>query len=208
LYAKTYLVFCFTGNQILVACPTITFRRAVIPGQKHRGLYSFNLSRVLSEDGHYQCRELSEGNHSACFDYTQKHLGESDLDDFLSKRDQINSRIRAIIKEQTGVPCGVRVILIEVKDVLHPETMKRAMAKEAEVKRDKRTKIIHVHGAQQASKTMAEAAEIMQSQPVSLQLRYLQTLVGMAGEMNSTIIPLNLDLVNTLSQVKFKGDHK
>lgn len=131
-------------------------------------------------------------------------LGQSDLDDLLSKRDQINATMREIIKEQTEGPWGVRVILIEVKDVLLPETMQRAMAKQAEAEREKRAKIIHAHGEQQAAKTLAEAAEIMHSQPISLQLRYLQTLVEMAGEKNSTIIPLSLDIVNTLSQVKSK----
>ncbi|MDR4496811.1 MAG: slipin family protein [Candidatus Scalindua sp.] len=132
-------------------------------------------------------------------------LGQSDLDDLLSKRDQINMRMRDIIKEQTEGPWGVRAILIEVKDVLLPETMQRVMAKQAEAEREKRAKIIHAHGEQQAAKTLAEAAEIMQSQPVSLQLRYLQTLVEMAGEKNSTIIPLTVDIFNAISQLKTKA---
>ena len=135
-------------------------------------------------------------------------LGQSDLDDLLSKRDQINTRMRDIIVEQTEEPWGVRAILIEVKDVLLPETMQRAMAKQAEAEREKRAKIIHAHGEQQAAKTLAEAAEIMQSQPASLQLRYLQTLVEMAGEKNSTIIPLTVDIVNALSHIKTKKDGK
>ena len=135
-------------------------------------------------------------------------LGQSDLDDLLSKRDQINTRMRDIIVEQTEEPWGVRAILIEVKDVLLPETMQRAMAKQAEAEREKRAKIIHAHGEQQAAKTLAEAAEIMQSQPVSLQLRYLQTLVEMAGEKNSTIIPLTVDIVNALSHIKTKKGGK
>ena len=135
-------------------------------------------------------------------------LGQSDLDDLLSKRDQINTRMRDIIEEQTEEPWGVRAILIEVKDVLLPESMQRAMAKQAEAEREKRAKIIHAHGEQQAAKTLAEAAEIMQSQPVSLQLRYLQTLVEMAGEKNSTIIPLTVDIVNALSNIKTKENGK
>ena len=129
-------------------------------------------------------------------------LGQSDLDDLLSKRDQINSRMREIIDEQTEEPWGVKALLIEVKDVLLPESMQRAMAKQAEAEREKRAKIIHAHGEQQAAKTLAEAAEIMQSQPVSLQLRYLQTLVEMAGEKNSTIIPLPVDIINAFSNIK------
>ena len=129
-------------------------------------------------------------------------LGQSDLDDLLSKRDQINTRMREIIDVQTEEPWGVKAILIEVKDVLLPESMQRAMAKQAEAEREKRAKIIHAHGEQQAAKTLAEAAEIMQRQPVSLQLRYLQTLVEMAGEKNSTIIPLPVDIISAFSNIK------
>ena len=129
-------------------------------------------------------------------------LGQSDLDDLLSKRDQINTRMREIIDEQTEEPWGVKALLIEVKDVLLPESMQRAMAKQAEAEREKRAKIIHAHGEQQAAKTLSEAAEIMQKQPVSLQLRYLQTLVEMAGEKNSTIIPLPVDIINAFSNIK------
>ena len=129
-------------------------------------------------------------------------LGQSDLDDLLSKRDQINTRMREIIDVQTEEPWGVKAMLIEVKDVLLPESLQRAMAKQAEAEREKRAKIIHAHGEQQAAKTLAEAAEIMQRQPVSLQLRYLQTLVEMAGEKNSTIIPLPVDIINAFSNIK------
>ncbi len=86
--------------------------------------------------------------------------------------------------------------------------MQRAMAKQAEAEREKRAKIIHAHGEHQAAKTLAEAAEIMQSQPISLQLRYLQTLVEMAGEKNSTIIPLTVDIVNALSHIKTREGGK
>jgi regulator of protease activity HflC (stomatin/prohibitin superfamily) len=129
-------------------------------------------------------------------------LGQSELDDLLSKRDQINARMREVIEEQTEGPWGVKAILIEVKDVLLPESMQRAMAKQAEAEREKRAKIIHAHGELQAAKTLSDAAEIMQKHPVSLQLRYLQTLVEMAGEKNSTIIPLTVDIVNAFSGIK------
>ncbi len=132
-------------------------------------------------------------------------LGQSELDDLLAKRDQINARMRQIIDEQTEEPWGVRATLIEVKDVLLPETMQRAMAKQAEAEREKRAKIIHAHGEQQAAKALAQAAEIIQSQPTALQLRYLQTLVEMAGEKNSTIIPLTLDIIKALSHNKTKA---
>lgn len=135
-------------------------------------------------------------------------LGQSDLDDLLSKRDQINNRMREVIEEQTEGPWGVKAILIEVKDVLLPESMQRVMAKQAEAEREKRAKIIHAHGELQAAKTLSEAAEIMQKHPISLQLRYLQTLVEMAGEKNSTIIPLTVDIVNAFSGIKSVNEEK
>ena len=126
-------------------------------------------------------------------------LGQSELDELLAHRDQINKRLREIIDEQSEQPWGVRATLVEVKDVLLPETMQRSMARQAEAEREKRAKIIHADGEQQAAKALAQAAEIIQSQPVALQLRYLQTLVEMAGERNSTIIPLNVDVLGALS---------
>ncbi|TES90548.1 MAG: slipin family protein [Anaerolineales bacterium] len=126
-------------------------------------------------------------------------LGQSELDELLAHRDQINKRLREIIDEQSEQPWGVRATRVEVKDVLLPETMQRSMARQAEAEREKRAKIIHADGERQAAKALAQAAEIIQSQPVALQLRYLQTLVEMAGERNSTIIPLNVDVLGALS---------
>ena len=128
-------------------------------------------------------------------------LGQSDLDELLGHRDQINVRMRQIIDEQTEGPWGVRATLVEVKDVLLPEAMQRAMARQAESEREKRAKIIHAEGEKAAATTLADAALIIQSQPAALQLRYLQTLVEIAGEKNSTIIPLTIDIVNALSNV-------
>ncbi len=132
-------------------------------------------------------------------------LGQSELDELLAHRDQINLRLREIIDEQSEEPWGVRATLVEVKDVLLPEAMQRAMAKQAEAEREKRGKIIHAQGERQAAETLAEAAEILQTQPAALQLRYLQTLVEMAGEKNTTIIPLTLDIVSALANVPKPG---
>ncbi len=128
-------------------------------------------------------------------------LGQSELDELLAHRDQINQRLRQIIDEQSEDPWGVRVTLVEVKDVLLPEAMQRAMARQAEAEREKRAKVIHAEGEQQAAQTLASAAQIIQTQPAALQLRYLQTLVEMAGERNSTIIPLTIDVVNALGKI-------
>ena len=132
-------------------------------------------------------------------------LGQSELDELLAHRDQINLRLREIIDEQTEEPWGVRATLVEVKDALLPEMMQRAMARQAESEREKRAKIIHAQGEKEAATILAEAAEIIQRQPAALQLRYLQTLVEMAGERNSTIIPLTVDIVNSLSNIPKPG---
>lgn len=127
-------------------------------------------------------------------------LGQSELDELLAHRDEINLRLRQIIDEQSEGPWGVRATLVEVKDVLLPEDMQRAMARQAEAEREKRAKLIHAQGEQQAAATLAEAAKIINNQPAALQLRYLQTLVEMAGEKNSTIIPITLDIMNALGK--------
>jgi len=128
-------------------------------------------------------------------------LGQSDLDELLAHRDQINLRLRQIIDEQTETPWGVKVTLVEVKDVLLPEGMQRAMARQAEAEREKRGKVIHAEGERLAAENLAQAAEILQRQPAAIQLRYLQTLVEMAGEKNSTIIPLPIDIVTAISNI-------
>ncbi len=129
-------------------------------------------------------------------------LGQSELDELLAHRDQINLRLREIIDEQSEGPWGIRATLVEVKDVLLPESMQRAMAKQAEAEREKRGKVIHAEGERQAAEALAQAAEVIQSQPAALQLRYLQTLVEMAGERNSTIIPLTVDIQNALAGIQ------
>jgi regulator of protease activity HflC (stomatin/prohibitin superfamily) len=127
-------------------------------------------------------------------------LGQSDLDELLAHRDRVNERLREIIDEHTEEPWGVLVSLVEVKDVLLPEGMQRAMARQAEAEREKRAKIIHAEGEYDAAETLKQAADVMALQPISLQLRYLQTLVEMAGEKSATIIPLPLDLLGNIVQ--------
>ncbi|MGC8781643.1 MAG: slipin family protein [Anaerolineae bacterium] len=121
-------------------------------------------------------------------------LGQSELDELLAHRDRINARLRDIIDAQTE-PWGVKANIVEVRDVLLPEGLQRAMARQAEAEREKRAKIIHAEGEKIASEALAEAGQRLASAPVSVQLRYLQTLVEMAGEKNATILPIPLDLV-------------
>jgi regulator of protease activity HflC (stomatin/prohibitin superfamily) len=125
-------------------------------------------------------------------------LGQSELDELLSHRDRINERLRDIIDEHTEEPWGVLVVTVEVKDVLLPEGLQRAMARQAEAEREKRGKIIHAEGELAAAEKLVQAGDMIATQPVSLQLRYLQTLVEMAGERTSTIIPIPLDILSSL----------
>jgi regulator of protease activity HflC (stomatin/prohibitin superfamily) len=127
-------------------------------------------------------------------------LGQSDLDELLFERDKINKRLGEIIDQHTE-PWGVRVSVVEVKDVQLPDPMQRAMAKQAEAEREKRAKVIHAQGEFQAAETLRQAARIISIEPAALQLRYLQTLTEIAGEKNSTIIPITLDIANTLQGI-------
>jgi len=122
-------------------------------------------------------------------------VGQVELDELLARREAINERLQRIIDEQTE-PWGVKVTIVEVKDVELPQGMQRAMAKQAEAEREKRAKIIHADGELAASRMLAEAATVIASEPVTLQLRYLQTLTEIAVEKNSTIIfPLPVDTI-------------
>jgi regulator of protease activity HflC (stomatin/prohibitin superfamily) len=120
-------------------------------------------------------------------------VGQVELDELLARREAINERLQHIIDEQTE-PWGVKVTIVEVKDVELPQSMQRAMAKQAEAEREKRAKIIHAEGEFQASKMLAQAANQISTEPAALQLRYLQTLTEIAVEKNSTIVfPLPVD---------------
>jgi len=123
-------------------------------------------------------------------------LGQADLDSLLSERDQLNEQLQTIIDAHTD-PWGIKVSAVEVKHVDLPQEMQRAMARQAEAEREKRAKIIHADGELQASKSLAEAASAFSANPVTLQLRYLQTLTEIAAEQNSTILfPLPIDLIS------------
>jgi len=122
-------------------------------------------------------------------------LGQADLDELLSHREHLNQQIQQIIDEQTE-PWGIKVGVVEIKDVELPQTMQRAMARQAEAEREKRAKIIAAEGEYQASQQLAAAAAVIGAQESALQLRYLQTLVEIAVEKNSTIVfPLPIDII-------------
>ena len=121
-------------------------------------------------------------------------LGQSPLDDLLSQRDIINQKLQEIIDRQTE-PWGIKVTAVEVKDVALPDSMKRAMAKQAEAERERRAKIVNAEGEFQAAEKMVQADSLISKEPIALQLRYLQTMREMASEHNTTtFLPLPIDL--------------
>lgn len=125
-------------------------------------------------------------------------LGQSQLDDLLSKREEINIELQRIIDQQTE-PWGVKVSAVEVKNVDLPQEMQRAIAKQAEAERERRAKVIHAEGEFQAAQKLADAAGVIAQHPAALQLRYLQTLVEIAAEKNSTtIFPVPIDVLSAL----------
>ena len=128
-------------------------------------------------------------------------LGQSELDELLASREKLNQTLQQIIDEHTD-PWGIKVSTVEIKEVELPETMRRTMASQAEAERERRAKIIHADGEFQASQRLADAGAVMAKGPITIQLRYLQTLTEIASEKNSTIIfPLPIDFLKSLGNL-------
>lgn len=128
-------------------------------------------------------------------------LGQVELDDLLSKREELNERLQSILDQHTD-PWGIKVSLVEIKTVDLPSEMQRAMARQAEAERERRAKVIHAEGEFQAAARLQEAGSTLSKEPVSVQLRYLSTLAEIATEQNSTIVfPLPMDLLTPLVQM-------
>jgi regulator of protease activity HflC (stomatin/prohibitin superfamily) len=124
--------------------------------------------------------------------------GQAELDELLSQRDRLNSRIQEILDAETE-PWGIKVVLVELKHIDLPQEMQRAMAKQAEAERERRAKIIHAEGEFQASQKLADAAEIIAKQPTAIHLRFLQSLVQVAAENNHTVVvPIPVDVMRLL----------
>ena len=135
-------------------------------------------------------------------------LGEVELDELLSQREKINIRLQAVLDEHTG-PWGVKVTMVEVKQVDLPEQMIRAIARQAEAERERRAKIIHAEGEYLAAEKLSMAAEQIQKQPVAIQLRYLQTLVEIGAEKNTTVVfPVPVDMLASLTALLEKSARK
>ena len=149
------------------------------------------LAIVEVESYHYATSQLAQTT-------LRSVLGQVDMDDLLSERDRVNQRLQQILDQHTD-PWGIKVSAVEVKHVDLPPDMQRAMARQAEAEREKRAKIIHAAGELEASEKLAQAAGVIATEPVSITLRYLQTLTEIASEKNSTIIfPLPIELVNLI----------
>ena len=134
-------------------------------------------------------------------------VGQSTLDELLGQRDRLNEKIQGVVDEGTN-PWGIKVSMVEVKDVQLPQTMQRAMAAQAEAERERRAKVVHAEGEAQAAEKLAQAAKVISSQPSALQLRYLQTLSGISSERSNVIVfPLPMDLVAPLLG-KMSGSEK
>jgi regulator of protease activity HflC (stomatin/prohibitin superfamily) len=132
-------------------------------------------------------------------------LGQVDLDDLLVNRDEINQRLQTIIDQLTD-PWGVKVTLVEVKDVELPETMRRAMARQAEAERDRRAKVIHAQGEFEAAEQLSNAAELLERRPAAMQLRLLSTMTEVASEKNSTLIfPVPVELLRFFERAMAPG---
>jgi len=135
-------------------------------------------------------------------------VGEAELDELLSQREKLNERLQSIVDEQTD-PWGIKVSVVEVKEVEIPDTMKRAMARQAEVERERRAKIINAQGEFQAAEKLTQAAAIIRKYPQALQLRYLQTLSDIATEQNSTIVfPLPINILEAFATLGEKAASK
>lgn len=131
-------------------------------------------------------------------------VGQSELDEILSHREEVNLKLQTIIDEATE-PWGVKVVSVEVRDVALPDSMKRAMARQAEVERERRAKVINAEGEFQASEKLAQAAKVISAEPIALQLRYLQTLAEISTEKNSTVIfPIPIDIITPFVELAKK----
>ena len=167
-----------TRDNVSVKVNAVVYFRVIDP----------NRAVVEVENYHYATSQMAQTT-------LRSVLGQADLDGLLSEREKLNDELQAIIDRQTD-PWGIKVSAVEVKHVDLPQEMQRAMARQAEAEREKRAKVIHAEGEKQAAMALSEAADVMSRNPITLQLRYLQTLTEIAAEKNSTILfPMPMDVI-------------
>ncbi|MBN1376362.1 MAG: slipin family protein [Dehalococcoidia bacterium] len=181
---------CITMDTVTVKVDAVVYFRVMKPE-----------SAVLNVEQYIRATSL------LCQTTLRNVVGQSDLEDLLGHRDKVNEKLQFLIDEGTE-PWGIKVSMVEVRDVQLPETMQRAMAAQAEAERERRAKIVHADGEAQAAEKLAEAAKIISAHPAAMQLRYLQTLITISTEKTNTIVfPLPMDLIMPILS-KMSGDKK
>ncbi len=181
---------CITMDTVTVKVDAVVYFRVMKPE-----------SAVLNVEQYIRATSL------LCQTTLRNVVGQSSLEDLLGHRDKVNEKLQTLIDEGTE-PWGIKVSMVEVRDVQLPETMQRAMAAQAEAERERRAKIVHAEGEAQAAEKLAEAAKIISSYPAAMQLRYLQTLITISTEKTNTIVfPLPMDLIMPMLS-KFGADQK
>lgn len=182
---------CITSDNVTVRVDAVAYFRVVDPVQ----------ALIAVRDYMQATLQISQTT-------LRSVIGQVELDSLLGHRDQVNGRIQQII-DQTTEQWGIKILVVEVKDMNLPESMQRAMAKQAEAEREKRAKIIHAQGENQAAQELHQAATIISQDPAALQLRYLQTLTEIAVEKNSTIIfPMPIELLDVFTALNERSQHK
>ena len=172
---------CITMDTVTVKVDAVVYFRVIKPE-----------SAILNVEQYIRATSL------LCQTTLRNVVGQSELEDLLAKRDKINEKLQAIIDESTE-PWGIKVTMVEVRDVVLPDNMQKIMAAQAEAERGRRAKIIAAEGEAQAAEKLAEAAKIISGQPAAMQLRYLQTLVAIASDRSNTVVfPLPIDLIMPL----------
>ena len=172
---------CITMDTVTVKVDAVVYFRVIKPE-----------SAILNVEQYIRATSL------LCQTTLRNVVGQSELEDLLAHRDKINEKLQAIIDESTE-PWGIKVSLVEVRDVQLPDNMQKIMAAQAEAERGRRAKIIAAEGEAQAAEKLAEAAKIISSQPAAMQLRYLQTLVAISSDRTNTVVfPLPIDLIMPL----------
>jgi len=181
---------CITMDTVTVKVDAVVYFRVMKPE-----------SAVLNVEQYIRATSL------LCQTTLRNVVGQSSLEDLLGHRDKVNEKLQALIDEGTE-PWGIKVSMVEVRDVQLPETMQRAMAAQAEAERERRAKIVHAEGEAQAAEKLAEAAKIISDHPAAMQLRYLQTLITISTEKTNTIVfPLPMDLIMPVLN-KMSGEQK
>ena len=174
-----------TRDNVTVRVNAVTYFRVVDP----------NMAVLEIEDFRFGTSQVAQTT-------LRSIIGQADLDELLINRDEINRRLQQIIDSLTD-PWGVKVSLVEVKDVELPDAMRRAMARQAEAERERRAKVIHALGEREAAENLANAARLLEDRPAAMQLRILQTMTEVAAEQNSTLIfPLPMEILRVLDTMR------